>query len=508
MRTGKNLVMIIFAAVVLAISVIVLFLHRVVGWIDLYTLMEQSRGQASNTAHLIVIAVLMLISVITLITAFYLYRKDKEHSYIPYLIAISTTVGSMAIVSAGEGMVEYHFSVFMVVATLGYFENIKVILLSTILFAVQHFGGFLFVPELLCGTTEYPFSLLMIHAFFLLLTSALVIIQIVVRDRHMAVLEKEKDHAEIIKEMMRNVNLTSNEVLLNVEMLESGSATSTEASGETTVATKNLVKATEKQSIFIMRSKEMLEDVKTSADTIIEQLDTSKHTSVETTDEAIQGIQVMKNTVEQMNTVVTSANEMHRVVQQLENRSKDIETALLLITKISQQTNLLALNAAIEASRAGDAGKGFAVVADEVRKLADLSNQYATEISQVVKDLRSDTAQLIKEMQHTEQSMTIGVEKVDESSLIFNNIVGRVEEISNLLNQSYEMANKIGLDVGNMTQFNSEMMTAVDELQMDTQNIVSATDRQSLMADEFKKVTMDLRKVTDNLNGQIENISI
>lgn len=111
-------------------------------------------------------------------------------------------------------------------------------------------------------------------------------------------------------------------------------------------------------------------------------------------------------------------------------------------------------------------------------------------------------------MKHTEQSMTIGVKKVDESSLIFTNIVGRVEEISDLLNKSYEMANKIGLDVGNMTQFNSEMMTAVDELQMDTQNIVSATDRQSMMADDFKKVTMDLRKVTDNLNGQIENISI
>lgn len=391
MRTGKNLVMIIFAAVVLAISVIVLFLHRVVGWIDLYTLMEQSRGQASSTAHLIVIAILMLISVITLITAVYLYRKDKEHSYIPYLIAISTTVGSMAIVSSGEGMVEYHFSVFMVVATLGYFENIKVILLSTILFAVQHFGGYFFMPELLCGTANYPFSLLMIHAFFLLLTSALVIIQIVVRDRHMAVLEKEKDHAEIIKEMMRNVNLTSNEVLLNVEMLENGAVTSTEASGETTIATKNLVKATEKQSNFILRSKEMLEDVKMSADTIIGQLDTSKHTSVETTDEAMQGIKVMTNTVEQMNTVVASANEMHRVVQQLENRSKDIETALLLITRISQQTNLLALNAAIEASRAGEAGKGFAVVADEVRKLADLSNQYATQISQVVKELRSDT---------------------------------------------------------------------------------------------------------------------
>lgn len=508
MRTGKNLVMIGFATVVLLISLIVHFLHRVVGWVEPYTVLEQSRGASSSVAHTSMLVFLLAVTVVALLAAVILYRRDKEHPYIPFLVGISATVGSMSIIAGGEGMVEYHFSVFMVVAALGYFENIKVILLSTVLFAVHHFGGYLLMPELLCGTTEYPFSLLLIHACFLILTSAVVITQIVVRDRHVAELEKEKNHADIIKDMMRNVNLTSNEVLANLGTLEKGSVTTAEAADETGRAIQHLVEAAGKQSNYTLQSKDMLEGVKGSTDTIIEQLDLSKQTSYKTTDEALQGIEVMMNTVEQMNTVVKSASEMHKVVEQLEQRSKDIENTLRLITEISQQTNLLALNATIEASRAGDAGKGFAVVANEVRKLADLSSQYATQISQVVTNLRSDTAQLIREMGQTEKSMSIGVEKVDESNAIFNSIVKQVEEISALLNQSYEMANKIGLDVGDVTRFNGEMITAVEGYRSDTENIVAATDRQSLMAEEFKKVTQDLRKVTENLNRQIENIHL
>lgn len=507
MRTGKNLVMIGFATVVLIISFIVHFLHRVINWIDPYTVFEQSRWMSSSKTHTTMLTLFIVIALVAVIIAIILYRKDKEHPYIPYLVCISATVGSMSIIAGGEGLVEYHFSVFMVVAALGYFENIKVILLSVILFTVHHFGGYLFMPELICGTGEYPFSLLLIHAFFLIITSLVVITQIVVRDRHVAELEKEKNHANIIKEMMRNVNLTSNEVLANIGTLEKGSMTTADASLETGKAIQHLVEAAGKQSNYTLQSKGMLETVKKSTDTIIEQLESSKQNSFKTTDEALQGIEVMTSTVEQMNIVVKSAEEMHKVVEKLENRTKDIEDTLRLITEISQQTNLLALNAAIEASKAGEAGKGFAVVADEVRKLADLSNQYATEIAEVVTNLRLDTAQLVTEMEHTETSMSSGVLKVDESNAIFNSIVKQVEGISELLNQSYEMANKIGTNVDDVTKFNGEMITAVKGYRADTENIVSATDRQLTMAEEFKQVTMDLRKLTENLNYQIKNIN-
>ncbi len=60
------------------------------------------------------------------------------------------------------------------------------------------------------------------------------------------------------------------------------------------------------------------------------------------------------------------------------------------VNKIAMQTKILGLNANIEAARAGEHGKGFAVVANEVQKLSDSTTQFATEISNLLKELSSE----------------------------------------------------------------------------------------------------------------------
>jgi methyl-accepting chemotaxis protein len=57
------------------------------------------------------------------------------------------------------------------------------------------------------------------------------------------------------------------------------------------------------------------------------------------------------------------------------------------VNTITSQTDLLALNAAIEAARAGEAGRGFAVVADEVRVLARRTNEFSSEIRQLLEQI-------------------------------------------------------------------------------------------------------------------------
>lgn len=508
MKWSKNIVMMLLALIVFCISVLVLFLHRIVHWIEPYTLIEQSRGAALAPVDTGILVTLFLISGGALVASYIVFKKDKEHVAIPYLIMMSVTFGSMAIIAGGNGMVEYHFSVFMVVAALGYFENVRVVLISTVLFAVHHIGGHFLFPELLCGTSDYPFSLLLIHACFLVLTSAIVVTQIVVRDRIMSEMKKETDHASIIKSMMRDVNVMSHDVMSNLGKLEVGSYTSTEASQETKQAIQHLLAAAEEQIGYTSKSKEMLGEVHASTKKVNEHMQQAKQTSEQTMDEALKGVEVMTATVNQMNEVVQSAGQMNSVVEKLENRSKEIEVTLQLITEIAAQTNLLALNAAIEAARAGEAGKGFAVVADEVRKLADLSNQYAARISNVVKGLRSDTAQLSSEMKVTAQNMEVGVAKVDESNQIFNSIANRVEEVGERLADSFNMAKKIGTDVNDVSSFIVEMTSAVTSYRSDTENIASAADRQLDMAEDLKGITVHMRQLTENLTRQIKDVQI
>ena len=79
-------------------------------------------------------------------------------------------------------------------------------------------------------------------------------------------------------------------------------------------------------------------------------------------------------------------------VQKLEERMKQVEHIVSVVSEIASQTNLLALNASIEAARAGEHGRGFAVVAEEVRKLADESDAFCKKhIAVITKYARGST---------------------------------------------------------------------------------------------------------------------
>lgn len=60
------------------------------------------------------------------------------------------------------------------------------------------------------------------------------------------------------------------------------------------------------------------------------------------------------------------------------------------VNNIAMQTKILGLNANIEAARAGEHGKGFAVVANEVQKLSDRTTEFATEISNLLRELSQE----------------------------------------------------------------------------------------------------------------------
>lgn len=105
----------------------------------------------------------------------------------------------------------------------------------------------------------------------------------------------------------------------------------------------------------------------------------------------VQNSDITDDTSKTVNKTNVFVQQSGQIIDNTRQAIQNISMKIEIIKDLAFQTNILALNAAIEAARAGEYGRGFSVVAHEVKKLADLSNQGAKEITDLVEKALDDS---------------------------------------------------------------------------------------------------------------------
>ncbi|MGB9825651.1 MAG: methyl-accepting chemotaxis protein [Desulfofundulus sp.] len=193
---------------------------------------------------------------------------------------------------------------------------------------------------------------------------------------------------------------------------------------------------------------------------------------------AESGGQTIKKTIEIINAMARTGDEVNHAIRQLGELSLRIGDITGIITSIADQTNLLALNAAIEAARAGEQGRGFAVVAEEVRKLAEQSAGAAGEISQLISRIQSGVEAAVRAMDHgvTEIQEGVGIasavgdalKKVEEA--IYRSIT-LIEEITERARQTGDVTQQLAASAGQVSSTIRQVTTATQELAQIASNL-------------------------------------
>jgi methyl-accepting chemotaxis protein len=153
------------------------------------------------------------------------------------------------------------------------------------------------------------------------------------------------------------------------------------------------------------------------------------------TDEAMQGAEVVKNSITIMSRIAVQVRASAQTVANLGSRSDQIGQIVGTIEDIADQTNLLALNAAIEAARAGEQGRGFAVVADEVRALAERTTRATHEISEMIKVIQKETKEAVNVMNDGVHEVERGTEQAKHSGEALERILDQINNLSMQVNQ-------------------------------------------------------------------------
>ena len=497
MLKQKNRLMLIYSTIGVVLSLVFHLLNRVFDvlshWMHhgigshIYTQVDEAVfGTTLNTLFILPIALL--------IGGLILYRRDREHHRIPLLNTLSLTFTSISLIAGGGGMVELHFSIFMMVAVIAYYEQIKLIMLSTVIFALQHILGFFFIPQLVFGVDSYSFGMLVVHALFLLLTSGATTSQIYSKQRVIAQIEAEKQEKDDrLQALIGKVEELSTE-------LESGSKTMSEQSIHHVQTSKEMLQSfqevtsgLEKQNQAIQLVHEDLNEVQALIRDNAESFDQLyEHTQL-AANKGERSYRALSQLTEQIDEVSQAIEQTSQATHTFQAATTQIDGAMQLIARISMQTKMLALNASIEASRAGEHGRGFAVVASEIRALADQSRQATEEIHELL-------GSIVEEAQLMTVRMEAGEQGTQQTVKLSRVAVAQYMEMKQANDAMSEIIDHLYATARTLRERSRHMY---DEMM----NMAAITEQEVASIEELFAATEQQQHVTTKMDEEIEYVA-
>lgn len=226
------------------------------------------------------------------------------------------------------------------------------------------------------------------------------------------------------------------------------------------------------------------------------------------TDVAKVGQQAISEAINHLHLLSDTVKDSTFHVQNLGKRSDEVGNIITIITSIAERTNLLALNAAIEAARAGEHGKGFTVVASEVRKLAEQSRKSSIQISELIRDIQSETFETVAIMEQNLKIVAKQLEMNEKSNKAFKKIVDHVQETESSVESIKQVFTTLETTSNQFLEAVEHISTIIQETASSARDVSHSAKKQTKAVVEMTETSGKLSDFSNQLQQEVKKFSI
>lgn len=314
-----------------------------------------------------------------------------------------------------------------------------------------------------------------------------------------------KNMAIMLKSTMEQIEQAVTHISSSSEILEVGAENNSKAAVQVAETIVEIASGANDQANAINNTVEIFKEIDHEINEIARNTSDVALLSKESSNKAIDGEKTISHAIDTIKNINEIVQDTSNVIKNLGNSSDQISKIVDTISNIASQTNLLALNASIEAARAGEQGRGFSVVADEIRKLANQSKESVSGISQIIRDVQSQTKYAIDRMSESADIVSTGQDVVLIAGESFKIIKNRISDVNQAVQEITSTIQQLSMSSNNVITSIEKVREISKETASNTQTIAAAAEEQSASMEEIASSAESLAQLSNELETSIKN---